>query len=110
MSFSHTLDEDGGGGVRTTRQAVAPRLDPPRRRFGQRVSSARETAGLSRAELGELVGIFPEDVETIEVGRLLPSPPLALAISSAVGCPSLLRAYLRERSWGPSTRSQEDEA
>jgi DNA-binding XRE family transcriptional regulator len=67
------------------------------RTFARRVSSARRTAGLTEEELAALVGVFGEDVVAIEAGRLLPAPPLALAISGAVGCPSLLRAYMRER-------------
>jgi DNA-binding XRE family transcriptional regulator len=59
---------------------------------------------MTQTEFGALVGIFPEDVETIEAGRVLPNPPLALAISSALGCQSLLRAYLRERRRSASAR------
>ncbi|WP_367125531.1 multiprotein-bridging factor 1 family protein [Streptomyces phytohabitans] len=58
--------------------------------FGQRVRSARERAGQSRAVLGGLVGRSPEWVKAIEYGRLqVPRLPLLLRLADVLGVQDL---------------------
>lgn len=58
--------------------------------FGQRVRTARERAGQTRAVLGGLVGRSPEWVKAIENGRLrTPRLPLLLRLADVLGVQDL---------------------
>jgi len=46
-----------------------------------RVSELRTVAGLSQGELGKVLGVSRQTINSIENGRYLPSLPLALAIA-----------------------------
>jgi putative transcriptional regulator len=46
-----------------------------------RVLELRTVAGLSQAELGKVLGVSRQTINSIENGRYLPSLPLALAIA-----------------------------
>jgi len=46
-----------------------------------RVGELRTAAGLSQGELGKVLGVSRQTINSIENGRYLPSLPLALAIA-----------------------------
>ena len=46
-----------------------------------RVKELRERAGLSQADLGAVVGVSRQTINSIERGRYLPSLPLAFALA-----------------------------
>jgi putative transcriptional regulator len=45
-----------------------------------KVRELREDAGLSQGELGKQVGVSRQTINSIEVGRYIPSLPLALKL------------------------------
>jgi putative transcriptional regulator len=46
-----------------------------------RVRELRATSGMSQGELGSVLGVSRQTINSIENGRYLPSLPLALAIA-----------------------------
>jgi putative transcriptional regulator len=46
----------------------------------------RTDKGLSQADLGELLGVSRQTVNSIETGKWLPSLPLAMALARYFGC------------------------
>lgn len=46
-----------------------------------RVRELRSATGLSQADLGEVLGVSRQTINSIETGRYLPSLPLAIAIA-----------------------------
>ncbi len=53
--------------------------------LGDRLRKAREHAGLTQAELAELIGIARSSVVSYEIGRTEPSRPVVLSWSLATG-------------------------
>lgn len=49
------------------------------------VREERARLGLSQAELGEALGVSRQTINAIEVGRYLPSLPLAFGLASFIG-------------------------
>jgi transcriptional regulator with XRE-family HTH domain len=54
--------------------------------YGEYLQSARERAGLSRAEAAALMGITPDGVRKIEVNISSPSVPVLDKMAGAYGC------------------------
>ncbi|GGN90614.1 hypothetical protein GCM10011579_086670 [Streptomyces albiflavescens] len=66
--------------------------------FGQRLRRARESAGLTRAVLGGLVGRSSEWVKALEVGRLqIPRLPILLRLADVLGVEDLAELTGDER-------------
>ncbi|OIK04549.1 helix-turn-helix domain-containing protein [Streptomyces monashensis] len=61
------------------------------RQFGAVVQALREHHGLSREELGDLVGYSKHTVASIELGRRMPDPDFVEAAETAVGNTGALR-------------------
>ncbi|MEU4925648.1 helix-turn-helix transcriptional regulator [Streptomyces yokosukanensis] len=72
------------------------------RQFGAVVQALREYHGLSREELGELVGFSKHTVASIELGRRMPDPDFVEAAEPALGNTGALRraAEFLEREAG----------
>ncbi len=58
---------------------VAPKLV-----FKNRIKEERQAAGLSQAELAELVGVSRNTISSIETGQFNPTARLALILSIAL--------------------------
>ena len=52
-----------------------------------KVRELRERAGLSQGDLGQQVGVSRQTINSIEVGRYIPSLPLALRLCRFFGVP-----------------------
>ncbi|PZG84048.1 transcriptional regulator, partial [Streptomyces sp. NTH33] len=61
------------------------------RTFGAVVQALREHAGLSRAELGELVRFSKHTVESVELGRRMPDESFVERAEEALGNTGALR-------------------
>ena len=53
--------------------------------LGNRLKEARSEAGLTQAELAELVGVSRKTINTVENGVFVPSTLLALKLAVALG-------------------------
>ena len=54
--------------------------------LGNRIREARESKGLTQAELAGLVGVSRKTVNTVENGVFVPSTIVALKLAAALGC------------------------
>lgn len=52
--------------------------------LGVRLKDARTTAGLTQAELAEMVGVSRKTINTVENGVFIPSTLLALKLAKAL--------------------------
>ena len=50
------------------------------------LTERRKAAGLTQAELADLVGVSRKSINTIENGVFVPSTVLALKLAGALGC------------------------
>ncbi|WP_405896102.1 Scr1 family TA system antitoxin-like transcriptional regulator [Streptomyces sp. NBC_00104] len=64
--------------------------------FGRQMKLLRETAGLTQAELGALVGYGEALIASVEQGRRIPKPELVDAVDRAVGGGGVLSAMKGE--------------
>lgn len=62
-----------------------PDIDNSGVRIGQRIKTIREARGMTRAELGELVGLNQNRIQQYENGRRKPKLPLLKKIAYALG-------------------------
>lgn len=53
--------------------------------LGSRVKEARTEAGLTQAELADLVGVSRKTINTVENGVFVPSTLLALKLAAVLG-------------------------
>jgi putative transcriptional regulator len=53
--------------------------------LGSRLKEARTEAGLTQAELADLVGVSRKTINTVENGVFVPSTLLALKLAAALG-------------------------
>ena len=53
--------------------------------FGSRLKEARTEAGLTQAELADLVGVSRKTINTVENGVFVPSTLLALKLAAVLG-------------------------
>ncbi|MFJ7266382.1 helix-turn-helix domain-containing protein [Streptomyces sp. NPDC099050] len=60
------------------------------RAIGRMIKAARERAGMSQRELGQLVGYGEEQISSIERGRRTPQPDFLVAVDELLGCGGLL--------------------
>ena len=54
--------------------------------LGNRIRQARESRGLTQAELAGQVGVSRKTVNTVENGVFVPSTIVALKLAAALGC------------------------
>ncbi len=54
--------------------------------LGNRIREARESKGLTQAELAGQVGVSRKTVNTVENGVFVPSTIVALKLAAALGC------------------------
>ncbi len=54
--------------------------------LGNRIREARESKGLTQAELAGQVGVSRKTVNTVENGVFVPSTIVALKLATALGC------------------------
>lgn len=64
--------------------------------FGQQVRLLRERAGLTRAELGTLLGYGEDQIASVELGRRIPKPELIDKADTVLNAGGLLRAMKGE--------------
>jgi putative transcriptional regulator len=53
--------------------------------LGNRLRDARETRGLTQAQLADLIGVSRKTVNTVENGIFVPSTAIALKLAKALG-------------------------
>lgn len=56
----------------------------PERKLGTRLKDVRTQAGLTQAELADLVGVSRKTINTVENGVFVPSTLLALKLAEAL--------------------------
>ncbi|MFF3845190.1 Scr1 family TA system antitoxin-like transcriptional regulator [Streptomyces sp. NPDC002328] len=66
------------------------------RSFGRQMKLLREIAGLTQAQLGDLVGYGEAQIAAVEQGRRIPKPELIDAVDRAVGARGVLSAMKGE--------------
>jgi transcriptional regulator with XRE-family HTH domain len=72
----------------------------PRHHFGAEVRRAREAAGMSQAELGDLVPCDKATVSRIEVGLLVPDRHFAAVCATALSNEWFIRFWDDSQEWG----------
>ncbi|AYG81396.1 hypothetical protein DWB77_03542 [Streptomyces hundungensis] len=82
-----------------------PEASDSLRTFGAVVQALREHAGLSRAQLGALVGYSKHTVASVELGRRMPDPAFIERAERALGNTGALTAAARHLSRQPGLAS-----
>ncbi|NUU23746.1 MAG: helix-turn-helix domain-containing protein [Streptomycetaceae bacterium] len=94
------MTDDSEESAETTEWEREPDPSDSLRTFGAVVQALREHAGLSRAELGELVRFSKHTVESVELGRRMPDPAFVDRAEPALGNTGALRKASRHLTRG----------